>query len=142
MKSLKFPAAALVLGMVLSANTCSENTSGTTRRSASGKWELVSLYGQTVQLPSGSQQPYLNFDSLLENVNGFAGCNRIFGSMAVHGDSLAFPGLAATKMYCQQTQQVEDRFLKALNATRTFTVKGDELVLKDSQELAVLRRGK
>lgn len=143
MNKFHLPVAALVLGMVLSANTCSNKGTATDAGArAAGKWVLVSINGQPQQVAGGREQPFLNIDSLGRNVNGFAGCNRIFGSMVLHGDSMSFPGLAATKMYCQESQQLEDHFLQALNDTRTFTVQGDELKLKGTKELAVFRRTK
>ncbi|MBS1570730.1 MAG: META domain-containing protein [Bacteroidetes bacterium] len=143
MNKFQLPAAALLLGVVLSANTCSNKGSATNAAAqAAGKWVLVSINGQPQQVAGDREQPFLNIDSLGANVNGFAGCNRIFGSMVLHGDSMSFPGLAATKMYCQESQQLEDQLLQALNNTRTFTIQGDELKLKGGKELAVFRRTK
>jgi heat shock protein HslJ len=46
-------------------------------------------------------------------------------------------------MYCHDTQETESSFLKALNATNTFKLDGDKLVLLDkATELATLIKGK
>ncbi len=142
MKKINLPIAALFLGALFSANTCSENSTGNAANAAAarGKWELASIGGQAINLPAGAQRPFLNIDSLGRNVSGFAGCNQLFGSVALRGDSLSFPGLASTKMYCREAAQLEDGFLQALNATRTFAINGNELVLKAGKDLAVLRR--
>ncbi len=136
---LHLPLAALALGVVLSANTCAEKSTGASAQ-VPGKWVLSTLNGAPVQLPEGAERPYLTIDSLRVNVTGFAGCNRVFGTMKVWGDSIAFPGLAATRMYCQETQQVEDAFLDALNKASTYSVKDERLVLLAGKEVAVLQR--
>lgn len=139
MNKLQFPLGALALAMMLSAHTCSKVTKENAAQLAQGKWELVELNGKAVTMPEGKEMPYLNIDSLAENLNGFAGCNRIFGEMHLSGDSIAFPGLAATRMYCIETQDVEDAFMGALNRARTYSVKDGRLTLGPGN-LAVLRK--
>ena len=143
MRKLHLPLAALALGVVLSANTCSDKDNGKAGVSVDmikGKWVLQSIEGNAVKMPEGIEQPYLSIDSTGENLSGYGGCNRIFGALKVSNDSISFPGLAATRMYCEATQKVENSFLEALNGTSTFKLKNDELVLMGSKEMAVLRR--
>lgn len=136
------PLAALALGVMFSANTCSDKTAGSTGSAAlvPGQWVLSTLNGAEVQLPEGAEKPFLAIDSTGVNVTGFAGCNRVFGTMKVWGDSIAFPGLAATRMYCVETQQVEDNFLQALNRAKTYKVEGDQLILLAEKQVAVFQR--
>ncbi|MBX2983319.1 MAG: META domain-containing protein [Flavobacteriales bacterium] len=143
MKKLHLSLSALAIGVILSANTCSDRENGMAGENLDmikGKWELQSLEGTPVKMPAGIEQPYLSIDSTGKNLSGYGGCNRIFGEFKVSNDSISFPGLAATRMYCEATQKIEDGFLKALNTTRTYTLKKDELVLMGGKELAVLRR--
>src|SRR5690606_14862297 len=137
MKKLHFTAGVLALGLILSANTCADKSAAIT---AQGKWILVSLNGTEVQMPEGVETPYISVDSTGENVTGFAGCNRMFGTVKTWGDSIAFPGLASTRMYCVETQAVENSFLEALNTTRTYTIKGDQLMLLGDKARTLLRR--
>lgn len=142
MRTIHFPLAALVLGIVLSANTCSDKNGAAdaARELAGTKWVLQQLNGKNVEMPGEQEKPYLTMDSLAQHVNGFAGCNRMFGPVRVWGDSIAFSELAATRMYCVETQHIEDEFMDALNKTRTFGLKADELILRNGTDLAVLRR--
>lgn len=142
MRQIHIPLATLALGLILSANTCSDKGAGAdAARAMQGKWVLETVNGEAVHMPEGKEAPYLTVDSAAQNVSGFAGCNRVFGPIKVWGDSISFEGLAATRMYCVETQQVEDAFMGALNGTRTFLVKGDKLTLLGGKELAVLRKG-
>lgn len=141
---MKLPHPVLALGacLVLSAGTCSNTGSGkgqTMHGLAEGKWVVEKLNGQTIQVPEGTEIPYLAVDSTGENVSGFGGCNRLGGQVKIAGDSISFPNLFATRMYCTETQKLENSFLDALNGARTFTLKGDELTLYSGKELAVLR---
>lgn len=142
MKKAHFPLAALALGAILSANTCSDAGKAGAAAQPMGKWVITSLAGKAVHMPDGKEMPFINIDSLGTNVNGYAGCNRVFGAMRIWGDSIAFPGLASTRMYCQETQATEDAFLDALNHAHTFAVHGDKLVLSAGKELAVFQRAK
>ncbi len=145
MKSIQISIAAIVLGIAFSANTCTNKDANTTAGNPSqlpGKWVLTSVQGEPVNMPDGSEKPFLTIDSLAQNANGFAGCNRIFGALALHGDSLSFAGMAGTKMFCQETQQVEDQFLNALAGTRTYVLRDGKLVLLGDKELAILERSR
>lgn len=138
-RSLRLPAAILALGLVCTANTCSDKAA-LPAQLAQGKWELVSLAGSAVQMPEGVEMPYISLDSSGTNLTGFAGCNRMFGTVITTGDSIRFPGLASTRMYCEATQDVENRFLEALNNAQTFTIGSGELVLQGKTGQTVLRR--
>jgi heat shock protein HslJ len=145
MNKLQLPI--LVLGgiIVLSAGTCSNKDPDKQHAMsgfAEGKWVLENLNGQEVQVPKGTETPYIATDSTGESISGFAGCNRLSGGVKIAGDSISFPGLLSTRMYCVETQMLENSFLDALRATRTFTVKGDVLTLSSGKELAVLRHRK
>ena len=106
------------------------------------RWNLATLAGAAVRMPEGKENPYLSIAEDL-SVSGFGGCNRLVGQAKVEGSAVSFPGLGSTKMYCHDTQETESSFLKALNATNTFKLDGDKLVLLDkATELATLIKGK
>lgn len=141
MKKIHLPLAALALGLIMSAHTCNEKAGKTAGNGlAQGKWVLEQLNGKRVEMPGDKENPYLTVDSLAENVSGFAGCNRMFGPIRVWGDSISFANLAATRMYCVETQHIEDEFMKALNEASTFTLKDGQLTLRNGTDLAVFRK--
>jgi heat shock protein HslJ len=121
----------LAFGAILSANKCAGPADATAHgaRLSPGKWTLLELNGAGFDLPAGVERPYLQLDSAMERVNGYGGCNRMFGGIRIHGDSISFPMMGATKMYCEETHAIEDKFLQALNNTATYTVKDGQLRL-------------
>lgn len=132
----------LALGLILSADKCSGPSASTGHADTitSGKWTLQTLGGKEFDLPEGVDAPYLQLDSAMQRISGFGGCNRLMGGITIHGDSISFPMMGSTKMYCENTQALEGNFLKALGNTSTFRVKGDRLsFFGHGQEQAVLR---
>ena len=145
MKNLHLPIAALALGVLLSANTCSHKGNATDAPLsviAGSKWELQTLAGTAVKMPSGVEQPYIELDSTGSRISGFAGCNRMTGGFKLSEDSISFPQLVSTRMYCEATQKEENAFLEALKATRTYRIEDGKLVLLGKDEVAELRRVK
>jgi heat shock protein HslJ len=73
-------------------------------------------------------------------VVGSGGCNRLFGTATVTGNSLAFGGIGTTRMACPPAvMQQESKFLNALAATRTFRFTGPYLKLYDAGGAELVR---
>ncbi|MCI1754226.1 MAG: META domain-containing protein [Flavobacteriales bacterium] len=132
----------LAFGIILSANKCAGPADATATGNSGisgGKWTLRSIAGQAYKLPEGVEVPYLQVDSAMERISGFGGCNRLMGGISIHGDSISFPMMGSTKMYCEETQELERSFMQALGNSTTFSVKDDKLTLSgQGQEQAVL----
>ncbi len=140
MMNLHFPIAAAALGLILSAGTCSNKDERGRQSMAQGKWVLEKLDGKQVAALQEREQPFLTVDSTATHVSGFGGCNRLMGALELRGDSIFFPGLASTRMYCVETQQLENDFLAALNAVKTYRIQDGQLVLSDATDRVVFRR--
>jgi heat shock protein HslJ len=67
-------------------------------------------------------------------VAGSAGCNRYSGGYTVSGSGIQFSdALASTMMACEQAvMDQESAYFQALAAAKSFTVKDDQLTLKDA----------
>ena len=146
MKALHLPLFAIALGMVLSANKCSGTSDMPTDAMAAlkqGKWSLQTLHGKEPQLTADMQAPYIMLDSATGRLSGFGGCNKLVGTVKINGDSISFPGLGSTKMYCEGREELEKGFMGALRSASVFTLKDDRLTLLNADgELAVLAREK
>jgi heat shock protein HslJ len=70
-------------------------------------WILTSLHGQ---IPLGSFT--LSFAG--GEINGKAGCNSYFGGYDQSGDSLDFPMIGMTEMYCMDPEGIMDQESKYL----------------------------
>jgi len=94
---------------------------------AANEWTLVEIDGQPV--PAGIEPPLIHFET--GKVRGFAGCNRFNASITESkpGEIDIGPG-AATKMACPPPQmELEDKFLKQLDAVTGYTYLAGQLAL-------------
>lgn len=92
-----------------------------------GEWKLKTLPGEDLSV---LEKPItLNFSSANTKANGFAGCNQYFSNVATHQSSIGFSGIGSTKMFCQQTIKLEDKFFAALAKINGFNVEGNKLRL-------------
>lgn len=90
------------------------------------RWRLVELGGEPAASPRGARQIYLRLSA--GRVEGFAGCNTLFGGYTREGAALKLQGLGSTKMACPALS-LESRFLKVLDQTTGFAVEGASLRL-------------
>lgn len=84
------------------------------------QWELVSI-NQTA-IDTSLKAPTLLFEANDGKVNGFAGCNQFFGTYNLSSDTLSFSQLGSTKMFCEQSQDLENKYLEQLGKVTHFVV--------------------
>lgn len=99
-------------------------------------WRLASIDSQPV-IPSDDprQAAQVVFDGGAQRVSGSGGCNRISGSYQRTGAQLKIGPMVSTRMACLDASrgQLETRFLAALQATTSYSVAGNELILLDAR---------
>lgn len=65
-----------------------------------------------------------------DRFNGFAGCNRYFGSYKLNGTDILFERIGATRRMCRgSVAKFESDYLSALRQVVSFRLTGDSLVL-------------
>lgn len=92
-----------------------------------GEWKLKTLPGEDLSVLN--KPITLNFNTANAKANGFAGCNEYFSGFTTRQSSIAFSGIGATKMFCQETIKLEDKFFSALGKINVFNVDGNKLQL-------------
>ncbi|WP_163398189.1 META domain-containing protein [Flavobacterium fluviatile] len=71
---------------------------------------------------------------------GFGGCNSISGSLFFENDLLRFNNITSTLMACDENNK-EDKFVKALQNTTTYSIKNNRLTLSNpSGKLLVFKK--
>jgi heat shock protein HslJ len=100
---------------------------------ATTAWKLVKMYGE--DFSKLSSPVTLQFSEIDHKVSGFGGCNRFFGNYEQTGSGIKISGLGSTKMYCQETMAVEDKYFKALQEVQSYTHKGNSLYLLADNEV-------
>lgn len=134
----------LLLMTVLSANKCNEDKTAmgamATDALMNSTWVLQTLGGKAVAMPEGVDTPWIKLSADGDRLEGFGGCNNMFGGFQIEGSKISFPGLGGTKKYCEATQQTENAFMGALRETDAFKLdKGVLSLLQGTRELATLK---
>ena len=97
-------------------------------------WRLTQLDGEPVFVSPGEREPHMVLrDGAAASVHGSTGCNRFTGQFEREGTSLRFGTLAATMMACADTMAQETAFMRALDATRSWSIIGQHLELSDDE---------
>lgn len=95
-------------------------------------WKLIELGDQAI-VTTGDQRE-MKITLREENkVTGFAGCNSFFGSYTFDESSIKFSEIAASRMFCSETMELEDLFLKSLAETTVYNITGRVLTLSDDE---------
>ncbi len=94
-------------------------------------WVLEKLNTQTVN-PSDfmKELPRLELNSSTNKFAGFAGCNRMNGTLYFERGLLRFSKVITTRMACPGNNKEAD-FLKALQSTTTYKVENGKLILSN-----------
>lgn len=94
-------------------------------------WVLEELEGEKVTAESFSKElPNMEIDTKENRFSGHAGCNRMTGALFFEKNVLRFTDVVTTKMLCPPTNKEED-FLKALQASTTYTIENNRLHLSN-----------
>ena len=96
---------------------------------AGADWELSELAGQPAPTGAGGRRATLRFERDTARVTGFAGCNRYFGTYTLDGTALRFGPIGMTRMACAEGMGLEQQLGAALEATRSYTLNGNDLTL-------------
>jgi len=96
------------------------------------EWQLVQL-GRTPaqrEVAASARPPHLVLRSEGNGYEGSSGCNRIFGTYRLAGESLSLAPVAGTKMACPgPLMEQERKLVDALEATTRYRVSGRVLQL-------------
>ena len=92
-------------------------------------WKLVHLGNEPVTVADGRREPHMRLAPEGMRAQGFGGCNRFFGGYELDGQKLRFNKMGMTRMACLDGMDQEQAFLKALEATVGWSIRGEHLEL-------------
>lgn len=89
-------------------------------------WQLTQFAaGANPQAVPGDVTISIKFDG--GKIEGHGGCNNVGGAYVHDGNSLTISSLMSTKMYCENASKWEDRFLKQLEKSKSYSINGETL---------------
>jgi heat shock protein HslJ len=94
-------------------------------------WKAVAIGDRPARVAENIREPHLLLHPADSRAGGSTGCNDFSGKYELSGDSLRFARFISTLRACvdPELNRQERAFLDALNATRSWRVTGDTLVL-------------
>jgi len=116
--------------MMTGCNSTKTNTAkyeGTVSELFLQQWDLVSLDGKAA---TGARIPHINFtDGDSRTISGFAGCNRLTGTVTLSNEHLIkLSPLAVTRMACAEPN-MENAFLAAMGKVDRWSIHEKKLFL-------------
>ncbi|PKV52928.1 heat shock protein HslJ [Aquimarina sp. MAR_2010_214] len=75
---------------------------------------------------------HITFDQEKGSAYGHSGCNGFSSQYTIKKEAISFEFPIATKMYCGENSKLEKEFFKTLGEAKIRILKGDSLILKDS----------
>ncbi|MFD2033581.1 META domain-containing protein [Belliella marina] len=94
-------------------------------------WVLEKMNGKDIREEDISKEfPMLEINSTTNKFVGFAGCNRINGSLFSEKELIRFTDIATTEMMCDAFD-IESEFLKALQSTTGYKIENNRLTLSN-----------
>lgn len=93
------------------------------------KWVLQQLNGSNVEMPAGSETPYMQLNMNEKKLDGFGGCNKFFGNFFLDGNKVNISELSSTKKLCAQTSKIENDLMMALRNSEEYNLKDGVLSL-------------
>lgn len=101
-------------------------------------WVLEKMNGENVSLNKFVKQlPYIEINSTNGTFMGYAGCNRMNGTVFFEKEVLRFTAISATKMYCGD-ENPENQFIQLLNSTTTYHIENLRLTLSNPSGVALV----
>lgn len=103
------------------------------------RWVLVSYLNADGETTAALENVEATAEFSEGQVGGNASCNRYFGGYTVDGSALTFGQLGSTMMACPPpVSDQETQFMANLQATATYTIEGDQLLLANADGETVL----
>ncbi len=94
-------------------------------------WLLETLNGTNViQENFKNELPTMEINAAENTFMGYAGCNRMNGSLFFEKGLLRFTNVATTRMMCEPTNK-EAEFLKALQSSTAYSIEKNRLTLSN-----------
>jgi heat shock protein HslJ len=118
--------------LTTSCKTQSAPAPASTQALLGTQWRLIKLGDEVIENPEGERAVHFLLQASNTGLTGFSGCNRMFGRYALDGSSLKFDGLGGTRMFCQPSMQLEQKFLGMFQNVVSWKITGNSLELLDA----------
>lgn len=106
-------------------NSAGGNSNANAADLTANAWRLEAIDGAAVS----AEKAFVRFDDAKKSAGGNGGCNSFGGSFERSGNQLKISQVFSTKMFCEATQAIEDKFLNHLQNVTRYEIRGGRLYL-------------
>ena len=127
----------ICIGIVVAAASCktAKEATKTTTPLFDTRWSLKKIYNDGKE-EEVNTKAFIRFDKEKGSAGGNGSCNSFGSSASVNGNEVSFKNIFSTKMYCEQVQQIENKYLRQLQNANRFEIKEKALTLyRDKEKL-------
>jgi heat shock protein HslJ len=116
------------------ARVKADDTSPLEQRKLSGiQWQLLKIEGEKVD----TNRAFIKFDEAKKSAGGNGGCNVFGASFSKNGYEIKISQTISTKMYCEETSEIENKFLQTLEKVTKYEFVGGKLHLLAGEQIVL-----
>jgi heat shock protein HslJ len=105
--------------------------------SITGKeWVAVEVDNEKITQQDTSRLPNLKLAE--GKISGYSSCNRMHGTYTLEKGKISFGAIAVTKMFCFDTKDLEDKFLKAISEVKFWEYKQNKLYFLNEKKQIII----
>lgn len=99
---------------------------------SNSEWKLTEMNGQKID-----SKVLITLKLIKENgsITGSGGCNQYYGTYIQNNDQITFNVTGTTKMFCDETMNYEDEFIRTLKNQFTIKQEGENLLLSKDNNI-------
>ena len=98
------------------------------------RWSLTKIHTNGKE-DSVNTKAFIRFDKEKGSAGGNGSCNNFGSNATVNGNEVSFKNIFSTKMYCEEVQQVENKYFANLGKITRYEIKAKKLLLYNEKEL-------
>jgi len=132
MKQLYFICVAILM-ITISCKSAKE-TMKTTTPLFNTKWSLKKIYTDGKE-ETANTKAFIRLDKEKGSAGGNGSCNSFGSTTIINSNEVSFKNIFSTKMYCEQVQSIENKFLVSLEKVTRYEIKDESLLLYNDKNL-------
>lgn len=97
------------------------------------RWSLKKMYDNGNE-EAVTTKAFIRFDQAKGSAGGNGSCNSFGTTATINGNEVRFKNIFSTKMYCEQVQQIENKYFKHLENVNRFQIKDRTLTFYNDKQ--------
>jgi len=100
------------------------------------EWVAIELFGEKLEELNAKRLPWMTLSE--GKITGNTSCNNMHGTYTMENEKITFGMIAATKMFCFDTKDIEANYLKAIAEVKTWKYEDGKLYFLDEKTQTII----